>query len=159
MREATDLDPRHRSALGRLADQLAVQQRYDIDRTVEAHPQFAPAGPCHPSTNALAGDELDRNTFSKSSRQVGSKGRAQTGYLANFALAPGAAMVDRSCVEGPLIGTSTIVGPWKPIPDDDSCDGEGVSQCVKSRHVFACEAWRDAPNKSLTKHAVKIRGG
>src|SRR5947209_20626626 len=123
MSEAADLDARHGATFGSLADQIAVQQRDDVDGVVESHAEFAAASPGHPARWPLAGGDLNRDTVAQRGGEIAADHRPKRGDLTDFAVLSDARVIDRRWVERPpLVRGRRVLLPRQAISNDEGGD-------------------------------------
>lgn len=151
MGQASDFDPRHSPSFGLLANEFAVEECDNIHRILKPYSNFFSSGPGDLSRNALTRDELDRNPFAQRRRQIGADCRPKRRDFSDFTFAARARMENGSGIERSLFRDSgRLVGPWKAVSHDDSCDRMGVSQLRKIPAREPAKLDGEPPNKSLT---------
>lgn len=123
MGNAADFEPGHDPPLRRLAYELAIQKRDDVDRIVEPNPKLAAIGPSDLSSWTLPGGDLDRHAFAERGHKVAAYRRSERRDLPDTAFAAHAQMVDCRRIEWTSLNARRrIIGPREAISHDDSCD-------------------------------------
>jgi len=116
IKAATQLDARHCAALGRLADQVAIDQGQHVDGLFEADSGFTASRPFDGSCWALTGCKLQRDLFAGRVRNFAAQRRAKGRNASDGALARLAPVIDEPAVERPANSRrKAILRPRQPV--------------------------------------------